>query len=272
MFRRALTVVLAGVVLGVGGYAASAGSQPFGGGRSVALCAVPATSTRSSAANTSASVPESSAPRVTNPTMSATASPVWMVISRTAHRRQRRSDNNANYYRESNDNDRHLNSDDDSNDDHSTATTTATTTTARRHPPARSQPPGAVSARARSHVLVSSRSQVSRCTRGVLPDRHCSPGAYYSGLTKAVICSSTFRTGTIRNVPDSEKHQVEVEYGMTPKAYGRTIEIDHIVSLETRRLERHRQPLPRARLRAGELPRQGQAREQAARPRLRRDR
>ena len=47
-----------------------------------------------------------------------------------------------------------------------------------------------------------------------------------------MLCSSTFRTGTIRNVPDSEKHQVEVEYGMAPKAYGRTIEIDHIISLE----------------------------------------
>jgi hypothetical protein len=32
-------------------------------------------------------------------------------------------------------------------------------------------------------------------------------------------------------VPDSEKHAVEVEYGMTPRPYGRTIEIDHIVSL-----------------------------------------
>ena len=33
-------------------------------------------------------------------------------------------------------------------------------------------------------------------------------------------------------MPDSEKHAVEVEYGMTPKSYGRTLEIDHIVSLE----------------------------------------
>ena len=47
-----------------------------------------------------------------------------------------------------------------------------------------------------------------------------------------MLCSSAFRTGSIRNVPDSEKHQVEVEYGMVPRSYGRTIEIDHIVSLE----------------------------------------
>src|SRR5206468_201451 len=57
-------------------------------------------------------------------------------------------------------------------------------------------------------------------------------GAYSTGLTKAVICSSSFRTGPIRNVPDSVKHAVEVEYGLAPKSYGRAIEIDHIVSLE----------------------------------------
>ena len=41
-----------------------------------------------------------------------------------------------------------------------------------------------------------------------------------------------FRTGPIRNVPDSEKHQIEIEYGLTPRGYGSTLEIDHIVSLE----------------------------------------
>jgi hypothetical protein len=56
--------------------------------------------------------------------------------------------------------------------------------------------------------------------------------AYYSKLTTSVICASTFRTGPIRNVPDSEKHQVEVEYGLAPRGYGSTMEIDHIVSLE----------------------------------------
>lgn len=34
------------------------------------------------------------------------------------------------------------------------------------------------------------------------------------------------------NVPDSEKHQVEVQYGLAPKGYDGTLEIDHIVSLE----------------------------------------
>jgi hypothetical protein len=55
-----------------------------------------------------------------------------------------------------------------------------------------------------------------------------SPGAYYSKLTKTVICSSRFRTSTIRNVPESEKFQVEREYGMVARLYGRTIEIERL--------------------------------------------
>jgi hypothetical protein len=47
-----------------------------------------------------------------------------------------------------------------------------------------------------------------------------------------VICSPSFRTGPIRNVTDTTKRQVESEYGLTPKGYGSTLEIDHIVSLE----------------------------------------
>jgi Protein of unknown function (DUF3761) len=81
-------------------------------------------------------------------------------------------------------------------------------------------------------VLLGPRSRTSGCVRGPLPDRRCSPGAYYSKLTKAVLCAPTFRTTAIRNVPESEKFAVEQEYGMVPRAYGRTIEIDHIVSLE----------------------------------------
>jgi len=70
------------------------------------------------------------------------------------------------------------------------------------------------------------------CRRDVRPDRRCSPGAYSSRLTKRVICSSTFRTSSIRNVPKSEKAQLERAYGMPVRSYGRTLEIDHIVSLE----------------------------------------
>ena len=83
-----------------------------------------------------------------------------------------------------------------------------------------------------STVLLGPTTRTSGCHRGPEPDRRCSPGAYYSGLTTAVICSSTFRTGTIRDVPETVKFAVEREYGMAARAYGYTIEIDHIVPLE----------------------------------------
>lgn len=81
-------------------------------------------------------------------------------------------------------------------------------------------------------VLLGRRTQTTRCVRSARPDRLCSPGAYYVRLTKRVICRASFRTGAIRNVPQSEKFQVEREYGMQPTYYGHTIEIDHIVPLE----------------------------------------
>jgi len=81
-------------------------------------------------------------------------------------------------------------------------------------------------------VLLASRTRSAGCRRGAEPDRRCSPGAYSAGLTRAVICAAGFRTGSIRNVPQSEKFAVEAEYGMAPAYYGRSIEIDHIVSLE----------------------------------------
>jgi hypothetical protein len=81
-------------------------------------------------------------------------------------------------------------------------------------------------------VLLAPRTKTAGCTLGANPDRRCSPGARYSKLTKAVICAQTFRTGPIRNVPEWEKHAVEIEYGLEPKGYGSTLEIDHIVSLE----------------------------------------
>ena len=99
-------------------------------------------------------------------------------------------------------------------------------------------PPGATSTSATPPidvgvtVLLTKRTKTSGCTLAVLSDRRCSPGAYSSKLTKAVICSPSFRTGPIRNVPDSVKHQVEIEYGLEPRGYGSALEIDHIVSLE----------------------------------------
>jgi len=81
-------------------------------------------------------------------------------------------------------------------------------------------------------VLLKDRTQTSNCTLGANPDRQCSPGAYYSALTKSRICAPEFRTDPIRDVSTSKKHAVEIEYGMEAKPYGKTLEIDHIVSLE----------------------------------------
>jgi hypothetical protein len=81
-------------------------------------------------------------------------------------------------------------------------------------------------------VPLLARVRTAGCRLAVLPDRRCSPGAYYDGLTEAVLCSAGFHTSEIRDVPESEKHAVEVAYGLPPKPYGSTLEIDHIVSLE----------------------------------------
>ena len=81
-------------------------------------------------------------------------------------------------------------------------------------------------------VVLGNRTKTAGCTLGALPDRRCSPGAYYSKLTTQVVCSAGFRTSSVRNVSDSEKHEVEIEYGLAPRPYGSTLEIDHIVSLE----------------------------------------
>jgi len=79
---------------------------------------------------------------------------------------------------------------------------------------------------------LSSRTKTSGCKLGPNPDRACSPGAYYTKLTKQVICSSSFHTGDVRNVSESTKHSVEAEYDMAPGSYGSSLEIDHIVPLE----------------------------------------
>ena len=100
------------------------------------------------------------------------------------------------------------------------------------------------------------------------PGSRCSPGAYYSKLTAKVICADSFRTGAIRYVTTTTKHDVEIEHGMTPKSYGTTLEIDHIVSLQLADPTR----LPTCSRVAGceaRLQSQGQAREQTPSPRLR---
>ncbi|MHB8470005.1 MAG: HNH endonuclease signature motif containing protein [Gaiellaceae bacterium] len=81
-------------------------------------------------------------------------------------------------------------------------------------------------------VLFAPRTRSAGCTLGAEPDRRCSPGAYAAGLAKSVLCARSFRTSTVRSVSESEKHAIEVEYGLAPRAYGHALEIDHIVPLE----------------------------------------
>jgi hypothetical protein len=81
-------------------------------------------------------------------------------------------------------------------------------------------------------ILLGKQTKSSGCRLGALPDRLCSPGAVYGGLTKTVLCSRGLRTSAIRNVSTSVKHAVEREYGLPAKSYGSALEIDHIVSLE----------------------------------------
>jgi len=90
----------------------------------------------------------------------------------------------------------------------------------------------AISPQVGSTVLLAQQTKTSRCKLGPKPDRACSPGAYYSRLTKRTICSASFHTSDVRNVTDGTKHAVEIEYGLEPRGYGSKLEIDHIVSLE----------------------------------------
>jgi hypothetical protein len=111
----------------------------------------------------------------------------------------------------------------------STTTTTTTTTTATTIAATTTSDASVVLG---VTTLLRLRTRTHGCLVGVLPDPRCSPGAYYSGLTTAVICSPSFHTSLIRNVSAAEKHAVELEYGLAPRAYGYTLEIDHIVPLE----------------------------------------
>lgn len=64
-----------------------------------------------------------------------------------------------------------------------------------------------------------------------LQDATCTPGATDSASTTQKLCDPNFRTGTIRNVTESEKQQVYAEYDITSHKPGE-YEIDHLISLE----------------------------------------
>lgn len=75
------------------------------------------------------------------------------------------------------------------------------------------------------------RTKTADChVQGGYPDRACTPGAVFAGITAAKICVQGYSSG-VRDVPEFEKKAVYKEYGIAshrPYAY----EVDHLVSLE----------------------------------------
>jgi hypothetical protein len=51
-------------------------------------------------------------------------------------------------------------------------------------------------------------------------------------LTQEVVYGPGFTTDDYRDVPQSRKEAVKTEYGMKLDKYGKTLEIDHVISLE----------------------------------------
>jgi hypothetical protein len=78
-------------------------------------------------------------------------------------------------------------------------------------------------------VLLGHRTRKSGCRLAALPDRRCSPGAYYTRLTRAVLCSSRFHTSLIGRLSRAKKHAVEREYRLPTGHFGYALQIDHIV-------------------------------------------
>jgi len=68
--------------------------------------------------------------------------------------------------------------------------------------------------------------------QAVLPDPHETPGMPDLALTKEKLCDPAFRTGTVRNVPRSEKVKACLAYGVTTECPGKGYELDHLISIE----------------------------------------
>ncbi len=66
----------------------------------------------------------------------------------------------------------------------------------------------------------------------VLNDLQATPGATDPRLTRKILCSASFRTVGARNVTESQKKRVCLEYGITAGCPGAGYEIDHLISIE----------------------------------------
>lgn len=65
---------------------------------------------------------------------------------------------------------------------------------------------------------------------GAYPDPRCTPGAAFSDVTAAEVCTSGY-SSSVRDVPESEKNQAYAEYGITSHTTGQ-YEVDHFIPLE----------------------------------------
>lgn len=68
--------------------------------------------------------------------------------------------------------------------------------------------------------------------QAVLPDPKVTPGMIEADLVVARLCDPSFHTGTVRNVPESEKRDACREYGIADGCPGKGYELDHLISIE----------------------------------------
>lgn len=81
------------------------------------------------------------------------------------------------------------------------------------------------------NLTLGQRTKTSGCMAvNGLEDKACTPGAIIDGVTKDQICVPGY-SKSVRNVPESEKNQVYLEYGITSRQSGE-YEVDHLISLE----------------------------------------
>jgi hypothetical protein len=66
---------------------------------------------------------------------------------------------------------------------------------------------------------------------GSLPDHACTPGARFTTVTTAMVCTPGY-SRSARKVPYSEKSAVYAAYGMHRHFNGHNGEVDHLVALE----------------------------------------
>ena len=69
-----------------------------------------------------------------------------------------------------------------------------------------------------------------RLRQGRFPDPRCTPGAYFSGATRSMICVKGY-SSRVRHVTAAMKRQVYASYGIRHHSRGQ-YEVDHLVPLE----------------------------------------